>query len=49
MITLPEENFVESAPRRGMSRRTPPLIRPASAFAGAPRGIPMSIASTSPA
>ena len=48
MTTLPEENFVESAPRRGISRMTAPPISPASALTGAPRGIPMSITSTVP-
>src|SRR3954447_17503375 len=47
--TLPEENLVEVTVRRGTSRSTPPPIRPASGRPGPPRGIPMSISSTSPA
>src|SRR3954464_4207175 len=49
MKTLPEENFVESAVRRGISNSTPPPIRPISASPGAPVGIPMSTTSTTPA
>ncbi len=49
MNTLPEENFVEPAVRRGISRSTPPPITPASGRTGPPRGIPMSTTSTSPA
>ena len=49
MNTLPEENLVEPAERRGISRSTPPLSRPTSALAGPPRGIPMSTTSTAPA
>ncbi len=47
--TLPEENFVEPAPRRGISRSTPPLTSPTWPLTGAPRGMPMSITSTVPA
>ena len=49
MKTLPEENFVELALRRGMSRSTPAPISPASGRAGPPRGMPMSTTSMSPA
>ena len=41
--------MVESAPRRGMSRSTPAPISPTSGAPGPPRGMPMSITSTSPA
>ena len=49
MKTLPEENFVDVALRRGISRSAPEVINPASGWAGPPRGIPMSTTSTSPA
>ena len=49
MNTLPEENLVEFAVRRGISNSTPPPIRPISASPGAPVGIPMSTVSTIPA
>ena len=49
MKTLPEENFVEPEVRRGISNSTPPPIRPISASPGAPVGMPMSTASTTPA
>jgi hypothetical protein len=47
--TLPDVNFVDSAPRRGTSASTASPITPMSGFAGAPRGMPISITSTSPA
>ena len=49
ITTLPELNLVEPAPRRGMSRRTAGVIRPASASPGAPSGMPMAITDTAPA
>ncbi len=47
--TWPEANLVESPARRGSSPATADLIRPILAAIGAPRGMPMSIARTSPA
>jgi hypothetical protein len=49
MKTFPELNLVEAAERRGTSRSTVALTRPASGRAGPPRGMPMSTRSTSPA
>ena len=47
--TCPLENFVPAGVRRGSSSSTSGAIRPIALSAGAPRGMPMSLTTTSPA